>query len=98
MSAILHCIVTDIENSRMKDQLRAWKENTDACPLIKQIRMLKEEFLDVCEQLSEIYRYNPHIKEQHYSDSEWDIYRSDSDEDEEEEDEEEDEEEEDEET
>jgi len=79
MVAILHAIITDIEHSRIKDKIKTWKENTDACPLIKQIRMLKEEFLDVCEQLSEIYRYNPHIKEQHYSDSEWDIYRSDSD-------------------
>ena len=41
MSAILHCIVTDIENSRMKDQLRAWKENTNADPLIQKIRRLE---------------------------------------------------------
>ena len=40
-SAILHCIVTDIENSRMKDQLRAWKAKTDADPLIKKIRKLE---------------------------------------------------------
>ena len=42
MSAILHCIVTDIENSRMKDQLRAWKAKTDADPLIQKIRRLEE--------------------------------------------------------
>ena len=41
MSAILHCIVTDIENSRMKDQLRAWKAKTDADPLIQKIRRLE---------------------------------------------------------
>jgi uncharacterized membrane protein YheB (UPF0754 family) len=40
MAAILHCIVTDIENNRMKDHLRAWKAKTDADPLIKKIRRL----------------------------------------------------------
>ena len=41
MSAILHCIVTDIENSRMKDQLRAWKAKTDA-DFIEKIRKLEK--------------------------------------------------------
>jgi len=41
MSAILHCIVTDIENSRMKDQLRAWKAKTDA-DFIEKLRMLEK--------------------------------------------------------
>jgi len=41
MSAILHCIVTDIENSRVKDQLRAWKDKTDA-DFIEKLRRKKE--------------------------------------------------------
>ena len=65
---------TQTAMSSLRQLLTKWKQNTDACPLIKQIRMLKEENEDVCEQLSQIYRYNPHIREQHYSDSESDIY------------------------
>ena len=42
MSAILHCIVTDIENGRMKEQLWSWKTMTDNDPLIQKIRRLEQ--------------------------------------------------------
>lgn len=41
MSAALHCIVREIEDFRIREQLRAWRGKTEADPLIQKIRVLK---------------------------------------------------------
>lgn len=43
MTAILHCIVTDIENDRLREQLLGWREKANADPLIQKIRGLRAE-------------------------------------------------------
>tara|TARA_B100002051_G_C16654365_1_gene595671 strand:- start:353 stop:706 length:354 start_codon:yes stop_codon:yes gene_type:complete len=41
MPAVLHCIVTDIENHRLHEQLLVWREKANADPLIQKIRELR---------------------------------------------------------
>lgn len=41
MAAILHCIVTEIENARMREQLHVWREKM-GIDLIREIRRLRE--------------------------------------------------------
>ena len=41
MPAVLHCIVTDIENHRLHEQLLVWREKANADPLIQKIRGLR---------------------------------------------------------
>ena len=43
MSAALHCIVREIEDSRIREQLWAWRGKTEADPLIHKIRGLRAE-------------------------------------------------------
>tara|TARA_B100001121_G_C18192935_1_gene391017 strand:+ start:40 stop:345 length:306 start_codon:yes stop_codon:yes gene_type:complete len=43
MSAILHCIVTNIENNRLREQLLVWHEKANADPLIQKIRVLRDK-------------------------------------------------------
>ena len=47
MAAALHCIVRDIEDSRLRDQLRIWRENANADPLIQTIRGLRAEVAEL---------------------------------------------------
>lgn len=46
MTAILHCVVREIEDSRIREQLRVWREKTEADPLIHKIRGLRAEVAD----------------------------------------------------
>ena len=46
MPAVLHCIVTDIENDRLREQLLIWREKANADPLIQKIRGLRVKVAD----------------------------------------------------
>ena len=47
MAAALHCVITEIEYSRIHEQLRVWREKTEADPLIHKIRSLRAEVADL---------------------------------------------------
>ena len=51
MTAILHCIITDIEDSRVREQLRVWREKTDTDPLIREIRELRKTSDDLAKKI-----------------------------------------------
>ena len=46
MTAVLHCVITDIENHRLLEQLLVWREKANADPLIQKIRGLRAEVVD----------------------------------------------------
>ena len=74
MSAILHCVITSIENDRIRENLKVWKDNS--IQAIKRMETQVDDFWDIVWDMPNITPYfsllidNDEI-EPYYYDNEW---------------------------
>ena len=55
MSAILHCIITSIEDDRVKENLKVWRDNN--IEATKRMKTQLNEFEDILDDMPEIKPY-----------------------------------------
>ena len=58
MVAILHCVVREIEDSRLREQVQAWRKKTETDPLMQEIRRLRELRRKLNDRIAEEIRKN----------------------------------------
>lgn len=58
MVAILHCVVTEVENARLREQVQAWRKKTETDPLMQEIRRLRELRKELDDRIAEEIRKN----------------------------------------
>ena len=58
MVAILHCVVREIEDSRLREQVEAWRKKTETDPLMREIRRLRELRNELNDRIAEEIRKN----------------------------------------
>ena len=58
MVAILHCVVREIEDSRLREQVQAWRKKTETDPLTQEISRLRKLRKELNDRIAEEIRKN----------------------------------------
>lgn len=73
-TALLHCIVTDTYNRQLSDRLENWKQKTNNCKLIQEIRKMRKYmnlYKILIEDIEDRYNHKWDFITRNWVDSNW---------------------------